>query len=94
MMINISAKIDNWRDGQKIILTTNNHTHELQIPANENGNGSKANGGETLFLALATCYCNDIYREAKQWDIEVTQVEVTCEGSFEPIPGSIAQGVT
>jgi uncharacterized OsmC-like protein len=39
-------------------------------------------GGELLFLALATCYCNDIYREAAHWDITVESVEVEVEGDF------------
>lgn len=36
-----------------------------------------------LFLALATCYCNDIYREAAKRDIEVDRVEVEVTGNFE-----------
>ena len=37
---------------------------------------------ELLFLALATCYCNDLYREAARREIEITSVEVTVEGDF------------
>jgi uncharacterized OsmC-like protein len=33
-------------------------------------------------LALATCYCNDLYREARKRGIEVHRVEVEVEGSF------------
>ena len=40
------------------------------------------NGGELLFLALATCYCNDIYREAARRGIEVDHVEVEVDGEF------------
>jgi uncharacterized OsmC-like protein len=36
-----------------------------------------------LFLALATCYCNDIYREAAKRNIKVDSVEVEVEGTFE-----------
>ena len=45
--------------------------------------GSSVSGGELLFLALATCYCNDIYREAAELDIEVESVEVEVTGDFE-----------
>ena len=45
--------------------------------------GSSVSGGELLFLALATCYCNDIYREAAQRDIKVESVEVEVTGDFE-----------
>jgi organic hydroperoxide reductase OsmC/OhrA len=52
------------------------------IPAKADGQGSSTNGGELLFLALATCYCNDIYREAKRRGIEVERVEVEVTGEF------------
>ena len=35
-----------------------------------------------LFLALATCYCNDIYREAAKRGFKVEHVEVEVEGEF------------
>ena len=35
-----------------------------------------------MFLALATCYCNDIYREAAKRNIKVERVEVNVEGDF------------
>jgi len=50
------------------------------------------NGGELLFLALATCYCNDVYREAAKRGIRVDGVEVTVYGDFEA-KGSPAQRV-
>jgi uncharacterized OsmC-like protein len=40
------------------------------------------NGGELLFLALATCHCNDIYREAAKRGIQIDEVDVTVEGEF------------
>jgi uncharacterized OsmC-like protein len=46
------------------------------------GSGSSANGGELLFLALATCFCNDIYREAKRRGIDVEGVQVEVTGEF------------
>jgi len=41
-----------------------------------------ANGGELLCLAMATCYCNDIYREAATRAIEVIGVEVEAKAEF------------
>lgn len=35
-----------------------------------------------LFLALATCYCNDLYREARKRDIELKSVRVEVTGEF------------
>jgi uncharacterized OsmC-like protein len=36
-------------------------------------------------LALATCYCNDIYREAARLKIEVDSVEVEASADFEGV---------
>lgn len=40
------------------------------------------NGGEFLMLALATCYCNDPYREAARLNIVVENVDVEANGEF------------
>ena len=34
-------------------------------------------------LALATCYCNDIYREAERLGLPVNSVEVEAQADFE-----------
>ena len=36
-------------------------------------------------LALATCYCNDLYREAKKLDIAIDAVEVEASADFPGI---------
>jgi organic hydroperoxide reductase OsmC/OhrA len=63
-------------------LKTGNHAHSISIPPKTEGFGSSANGGELLFLALATCYCNDIYREASKSGVQVEKVEVEVSGDF------------
>lgn len=63
-------------------LQTNDNVHSIVIPPKSTGYGSSANGGELLFLALASCYCNDIYREAAKRNIKVERVEVNVEGDF------------
>ena len=40
------------------------------------------NGGELLITALATCYCNDIYREAAKRKIDIESVKVEAEAEF------------
>lgn len=40
------------------------------------------NGGEFLMLALATCFCNDLYREAERLGIPLDAVEVEATASF------------
>src|SRR5512139_3277650 len=78
----ISARVENSRDNHQVTLQTNDSVHSINIPPKTGGYGSSVNGGELLFLALASCYCNDIYREAARRNIQVEQVEVTVEGDF------------
>jgi organic hydroperoxide reductase OsmC/OhrA len=80
--VNIHARVQNSNGEHHATLTTNGNSHSIAIPPRASGFGSSANGGELLFLALATCYCNDIYREAAKRGIQVEQVEVDVEGQF------------
>lgn len=78
----IVAKVENSRDNHQVTLQTNDNVHSIVIPPKSTGYGSSANGGELLFLALASCYCNDIYREAAKRNIKVERVEVEVNGDF------------
>lgn len=89
----ISAFVENSRDNHQVTLRTNDNVHSIVIPPKPTGYGSSANGGELLFLALASCYCNDIYREAAKWNIQVERVEVHVEGEFSA-EGEPAKNVT
>jgi uncharacterized OsmC-like protein len=80
--VKITSKLESKKGENSIILRTNNNTHSINIPAKTNGFGSSANGGELLFLALAACYCNDIYRETEKNGIQVTGVDVEMTGYF------------
>jgi organic hydroperoxide reductase OsmC/OhrA len=80
--MHISAQVQNSAGQHAATLRTNDATHTLTIPPKTTGFGSSANGGELLFLALATCYCNDIYREAAKRGIRVERVEVEVSGDF------------
>ena len=65
-----------------VALKTDGREQSLPVPPKLDGFGSSANGGELLFLALATCYCNDLYREARKRGIDITQVQVEVSGEF------------
>ena len=78
----ICAHVHNSRNDHRVTLRTDDHSHTVRIPPRSTGFGSSANGGELLFLAVATCYCNDIYREASKRGIEVEGVDVEVEGEF------------
>ncbi|HEU0291478.1 MAG TPA: OsmC family protein [Anaerolineales bacterium] len=88
-----SAKVENSKDNHQVTLQTNDNVHSIVIPPKSTGYGSSANGGELLFLALATCYCNDIYREAAKRNIKVERVEVEVDGDFGA-EGEPARNVT
>ena len=78
----ISARVENSLNAHHATVATNGNSRAIAIPPRESGLGSSANGGELLFLALATCYCNDIYREAATRGITVERVEVDVDGQF------------
>jgi uncharacterized OsmC-like protein len=89
----ISARVENSKDNHQVTLQTNDNVHSIVIPPKPTGYGSSANGGELLFLALASCYCNDIYREAAKRNIRVERVDVEVKGDFGA-EGDPAKNVT
>ena len=93
-MIQISAQVQNRQGSHQVELTTNGNAHAISVPPRSTGFGSSANGGEMLFAALATCYCNDIYREAAKKNIVVWSVKVEVSGTFCDTPGSTAENIT
>lgn len=87
-----SARVENSKNTHKVAMQAGDAGHSIDIPPRESGYGSSASGGELLFLALATCYCNDIYREAAKKNIKVESVNVEVEGDF-PAAGEPAQNI-
>jgi uncharacterized OsmC-like protein len=77
-----SAQLENTLDHHHITLTVGEKEQSLAIAPKPTG-GSSITGGELLFLALATCFCNDLYREAARAGIKVNRVEVEVSGDFE-----------
>ncbi|HTE25429.1 OsmC family protein [Flavitalea sp.] len=86
----ISANLKNSRDKNEAAVATEGNEKTIIIPSKANGKGSAVNGGELLFLAIATCFCNDIYREASKRNIDIESVDVTVTGEFggEGEPGN------
>ena len=77
-----SARVQNSPSDHQVTLKVGDTEQALSIVPKQTG-GSSVSGGELLFLALATCYCNDIYREAAKRNIKVESVEVEVDGDFE-----------
>jgi uncharacterized OsmC-like protein len=74
-MRNIDGKLD-------VVVNRGDIASNLEIAPGRNGYGSSISGGEILFLAIATCYCNDLYREGRKLGIRVDEVEVHVDGDF------------
>jgi uncharacterized OsmC-like protein len=86
----LSAIVTSKLNEHNVIVNTNGAAQYIHIAPKPSGYGSSVNGGELLLLALATCYCNDLYREAGKRNISVSGVTVECTATFgrEGEPGS------
>ncbi|PPK87398.1 putative OsmC-like protein [Neolewinella xylanilytica] len=80
--MNISARLGGSSDTLKVDLDTAGNQKSLSLPPKPSGGGAAVNGGEMLLLALATCYYNDLYREAVRRNLQIDRVEVTVNGVF------------
>lgn len=89
----ISALVRNEQGSHQVSVTTAGNSQSLAVPGKATGLGSAVNGGEFLMLALATCFCNDVYREAERMKIPVESVEVEARADFEGV-GLAASNVT
>lgn len=81
----ISAHIRNRADGHEVRLRTGGAEQRLAVPAKASGPGSAVNGGDLLMAALATCYCNDLYREAARLGVPIAGCEVTATAHFDGV---------
>jgi len=81
----ISATVRSAAAAHEVSVRTDGGTRALAIPPKPTGRGSAVNGGEFLMLALATCFCNDLYREAERLQIPLDAVEVEASASFPGI---------
>jgi organic hydroperoxide reductase OsmC/OhrA len=80
--MHISATIKNSHLRNEVTVSTEGSSKSIAIPSKTQGLGSSVNGGELLFLALATCFCNDVYREAAKREMNIQSVSVTVNGKF------------
>ena len=81
----ITALVDNTPANHQVAVATDGASRPLAIPGKPTGGGSGVNGGEFLMLALATCYCNDLYREAGRLGIRLDGVQVEASADFPGI---------
>jgi organic hydroperoxide reductase OsmC/OhrA len=80
--VKISAVVRNASATHEVVVSTAGVQQRIAVPTKATGKGSAINGGEFLVLALATCYCNDLYREAARLGFAVESVEVEATAEF------------
>jgi len=80
--VQIAAAVTNSVAGHQVVVRTGTSAQSLSVPAKTSGKGSAVNGGEFLMLALATCYCNDLYREAERLGVPIESVAVEASAEF------------
>lgn len=78
----ISATLTNSLNSNAITVKTQDREKSIKLPSKPEGFGSAVNGGELLFLALATCCCNDLYREAAKRQMIIESLKITVSGRF------------
>jgi uncharacterized OsmC-like protein len=83
--VKIFAVVRNAASRHEVVVSTGGSEQSLAVPPKSSGQGSNVNGGEFLMLALATCYCNDLYREAARLGMPIESVEVEASAEFPGI---------
>lgn len=83
--MHVTAVVTNSSSRHEVRVQTGSSAQSLSVPPKSGGRGSGVNGGEFLTLALATCYCNDLYREAERLGIQLDSVEVEASAEFPGI---------
>ena len=83
--LEISATVVSSPGSHRVAVRTGNTEHRLSVAPRSTGGGSATNGGEFLMLALATCYCNDLYREADRLGMRLEEVQVQASAEFAGI---------
>jgi uncharacterized OsmC-like protein len=89
----ITARVHNSASSHEVVVSTAGTERALAVPGKSSGSGSAVNGGEFLMLALATCYCNDLYREAASLGVHLERVKVEASAEFPGI-GLAANNIT
>ncbi|HET9984379.1 MAG TPA: OsmC family protein [Longimicrobiales bacterium] len=88
----ITARLENSVDAHVLSVATNGAQRTLGVLPKPTGRGSSVSGGELLLAALATCVCNDLFREAAKRGLTVDDVAVEAEADF-PAEGAPAESV-
>src|SRR5690349_1828962 len=87
------VKLRTVGDGPTALGEAGPFTLVTDRPAAAGGGGLGFNGGQLLYLSIAACWSNDLYREAATMGIDLDGVEITVDGDF-PARGSGSTPIT
>ena len=68
--------------GPTALGTAGPYTLVADRPTSAGGHGRGFNGGQLLYLAIAACISNDLYREAGARGITLSDVAISVDGDF------------
>jgi uncharacterized OsmC-like protein len=66
--------------------STGPFTLVVDRPVEAGGGGKGFNGGQLLYLAVAGCISNDLFREAPALGVELESVRISVDGDFAGEP--------
>ena len=78
-----TASMRSTARNQEVTVSAGGQGRTLEVPPRTGAPGSAVSGGELLFLALATCATNDVYREAAARSVPIDAVDVEVTGWFD-----------
>ncbi|MGE5449572.1 MAG: OsmC family protein [Bacteroidales bacterium] len=89
-LMKVSATVKSSVDHHEIVVKTNGNEKVMQLSARSSGHESSISGGELLMLSMATCFCDEFYREAIKRNLQISGVEIIVNGEFgaEGEPGT------
>lgn len=90
--MHVTATVVSSAGRHEVVVATDGAERSLDVPGRTTGIGSSANGGELLALALATCYGNDVIREAARIGLPIDAVRVVAHADFGG-PGEPGSGL-
>ena len=79
----VQVRLRTVGDGPTALGQAGPFTLTVDRPSAAGGGGLGFNGGQLLYLSIAACLSNDLYREATTMGIELDGVEVAIDGAFE-----------
>jgi uncharacterized OsmC-like protein len=79
----VQVRLRTVGDGPTALGQAGPFTLTVDRPVAAGGGGLGFSGGQLLYLSIAACLSNDLYREAATVGIELDGVEVAVDGAFE-----------